>query len=86
MFGVRAFGAGIALVMLAAACSNAGSNAKVSSDTTAVTGTTVKNADFTKNVAYALTPGYETYEGLGWYGCIVQAEAGGRSDARAQAA
>jgi hypothetical protein len=23
-------------------------------------------------VAYALTPGYETYEGLGWYGVIVQ--------------
>ncbi len=21
-------------------------------------------------VSYALTPGYETYEGLGWYGCI----------------
>ena len=25
-------------------------------------------------VGYALTPGYETYEGLGWYGCIVQDE------------
>lgn len=23
-----------------------------------------------KLVCYALTPGYETYEGLGWYGCI----------------
>jgi len=23
-------------------------------------------------VGYALTPGYETYRGLGWYGCIVQ--------------
>lgn len=23
-------------------------------------------------VAFALTPGYETYRGLGWYGCIVQ--------------
>ena len=23
-------------------------------------------------VGYALTPGYETYEGLGWYGAIVQ--------------
>ncbi len=23
-------------------------------------------------VSYALTPGYETYEGLGWYGCIEQ--------------
>jgi hypothetical protein len=26
-------------------------------------------------VGYAITPGYETYRGLGWYGCIVQAEA-----------
>lgn len=25
-------------------------------------------------VGYALTPGYETYRGLGWYGCIVQNE------------
>ena len=23
-------------------------------------------------IAYALTPGYETYQGLGWYGCIIQ--------------
>ncbi len=23
-------------------------------------------------VGYALTPGYETYKGMGWYGCIVQ--------------
>lgn len=23
-------------------------------------------------IGYALTPGYETYRGLGWYGCIVQ--------------
>ena len=23
-------------------------------------------------VAFALTPGYETYKGLGWYGCIQQ--------------
>ncbi|WP_374575118.1 methyl-accepting chemotaxis protein [Phenylobacterium sp.] len=23
-------------------------------------------------IGYALTPGYETYEGLGWYGCIIQ--------------
>ena len=23
-------------------------------------------------VGYALTPGYETYQGLGWYGVIVQ--------------
>lgn len=25
-----------------------------------------------KMIGYALTPGYETYRGLGWYGCIVQ--------------
>ncbi|MGD0635205.1 MAG: methyl-accepting chemotaxis protein [Beijerinckiaceae bacterium] len=25
-----------------------------------------------KTVGFALTPGYETYKGLGWYGCIVQ--------------
>lgn len=23
-------------------------------------------------VSFAITPGYETYRGLGWYGCIVQ--------------
>ena len=23
-------------------------------------------------IGYALTPGYETYKGLGWYGCVVQ--------------
>ena len=23
-----------------------------------------------KMICYALTPGYETYRGLGWYGCI----------------
>ncbi|WP_049766681.1 methyl-accepting chemotaxis protein [Rhodospirillum centenum] len=27
-------------------------------------------------VGFALTPGYETYRGLGWYGCIVQAPPG----------
>lgn len=26
-----------------------------------------------RTVSYALTPGYETYRGLGWYGCILQA-------------
>lgn len=31
-------------------------------------------ADRGLTVGYALTPGYETYEGLGWYGCIVQDE------------
>jgi hypothetical protein len=31
-------------------------------------------ADHGVTVGYALTPGYETYEGLGWYGCIVQRE------------
>lgn len=25
-----------------------------------------------RNVGYALTPGYETYQGLGWYGVVVQ--------------
>ena len=25
-----------------------------------------------QTVGYARTPGYETYEGLGWYGCVVQ--------------
>jgi len=27
-------------------------------------------------VAFHLTPGYETYRGLGWYGCIVQNQRG----------
>lgn len=31
-------------------------------------------------VGYALTPGYETYEGLGWYGCIVQDERGAATE------
>jgi hypothetical protein len=31
-------------------------------------------ADHGVTVGYALTPGYETYKGLGWYGCIVQEE------------
>ena len=31
-------------------------------------------ADQGVTVGYARTPGYETYEGLGWYGCIVQEE------------
>jgi hypothetical protein len=30
--------------------------------------------NFGSTVGYALTPGYETYEGLGWYGVIVQNE------------
>jgi hypothetical protein len=29
-------------------------------------------ADMAITVGYALTPGYETYAGLGWYGCLVQ--------------
>jgi len=29
-------------------------------------------ADGEITVGYALTPGYETYAGLGWYGCLVQ--------------
>jgi hypothetical protein len=29
-------------------------------------------ADGDITIGYALTPGYETYAGLGWYGCLVQ--------------
>ena len=29
-------------------------------------------ADGDLTVGYALTPGYETYKGLGWYGCLAQ--------------
>lgn len=29
-------------------------------------------AEGARTVGYALTPGYETYRGLGWYGCLVQ--------------
>lgn len=36
-------------------------------------------------VGYALTPGYETYKGLGWYGCIVQNEASASAAASAAA-
>ncbi|PZQ54472.1 MAG: chemotaxis protein [Phenylobacterium zucineum] len=31
-------------------------------------------ADGGATVGYAVTPGYETYQGMGWYGCIVQRE------------
>jgi hypothetical protein len=30
-------------------------------------------------IGYALTPGYETYRGMGWYGCIVQRTASAAS-------
>ncbi len=30
-----------------------------------------------RTIAFAATPGYETYRGLGWYGCLVQAPAAG---------
>ncbi len=40
-------------------------------------------ADGEITVGYARTPGYETYQGLGWYGCLVQARA---TEARAVAA
>ncbi len=30
-----------------------------------------------RTIAFAATPGYETYRGLGWYGCIVQAPPAG---------
>jgi hypothetical protein len=29
-------------------------------------------ADNSRMVGFSLTPGYETYAGLGWYGVIVQ--------------
>lgn len=35
-------------------------------------GTMGSYADGDVTVGYALTPGYETYAGLGWYGCLVQ--------------
>lgn len=31
-----------------------------------------------RTVGYALTPGYETYRGLGWYGVIMQEKMGGK--------
>lgn len=37
-------------------------------------------------VGYALTPGYETYRGLGWYGCILQREPPAGSAAKGRAA
>lgn len=41
-------------------------------------------ADGDVTVGYARTPGYETYQGLGWYGCLVQAKAvEGRREAAA---
>ena len=36
------------------------------------TGKTGYRADKGRMIGYALTPGYETYRGLGWYGAIVQ--------------
>jgi hypothetical protein len=32
-------------------------------------------ADGLRTVGFALTPGYETYGGMGWYGCLVQGPA-----------
>lgn len=43
---------------------------KVSLDTSR--GAMGSYADRDVTVGYALTPGYETYRGMGWYGCIVQ--------------
>jgi hypothetical protein len=37
-------------------------------------------------VAAALTPGYETYKGLGWFGCIVQEPPQAAQAVRAKAA
>ncbi|MGZ3315641.1 MAG: chemotaxis protein, partial [Caulobacteraceae bacterium] len=31
-------------------------------------------------VGYALTPGYETYRGLGWYGCVMQRQDADQAD------
>ncbi len=36
-------------------------------------------------VGYAHTPGYETYQGLGWYGCILQTDAARGGDAQVPA-
>ena len=35
-------------------------------------GTMGSYAEGARTVGYALTPGYETYKGMGWYGCLVQ--------------
>ena len=29
-------------------------------------------------IGFSRTPGYETYRGLGWYGCLVQSRRAGR--------
>jgi hypothetical protein len=43
-----------------------------------VTGGTMGSyADGDMTVGYALTPGYETYQGMGWYGCIAQTREAG---------
>jgi len=39
-----------------------------------------------QTVGYALTPGYETYKGLGWYGCVLQRQDGVTEAAEAKAA
>lgn len=40
-----------------------------------------------RTVGYALTPGYETYQGMGWYGCVQQlAEAAAAGTAERKAA
>jgi hypothetical protein len=39
-------------------------------------GTYVDSKD--RTIGFALTPGYETYRGLGWYGCIVQNPSGSK--------
>lgn len=43
-------------------------------------------ADHGVTVGYALTPGYETYRGMGWYGCIAQRESRARIPEKASAA
>ena len=39
-----------------------------------------------RTTGYALTPGYETYRGLGWYGCVQQLHDTGPSDAESDLA
>lgn len=53
-------------------------------DTTA--GTLGSYADGARTIGYALTPGYETYAGMGWYGCLVQTAEGEVGRARRTAA
>lgn len=48
-------------------------------------GTMGSYGDGARTVGYALTPGYETYAGMGWYGCLVQTAETTKPAARAPA-